>query len=109
MLEMFTGKRPTDNIFKDGLDLHNFVDKMNFPEQVMMITYPSLGKETRRVLEPGDHIVIRVNNNDRDLIESLVSIFRIGIKCSSTLPKDRMNMNEAVRELFHIKVALFGS
>ncbi|KAI5669386.1 hypothetical protein M9H77_19239 [Catharanthus roseus] len=106
---MFTGKRPTDNIFKDGLDLHNFVDKMNFPEQVMMITYPSLGEETRRVLEPGDHIVIRVNNNDRDLIESLVSIFRIGIKCSSTLPKDRMNMNEAVRELFHIKIALFGS
>ena len=25
LLEMFTRKRPTDDMFKDGLNLHNFV------------------------------------------------------------------------------------
>ena len=25
LLEMFTGKRPTDNMFKDNLNLHDFV------------------------------------------------------------------------------------
>ena len=25
LLEMFTGKRPIDNIFQDSLNLHNFV------------------------------------------------------------------------------------
>ena len=33
LLEMFTGKRPTDNIFKDNLNLHDFV-KGALPEQV---------------------------------------------------------------------------
>ena len=33
LLEMFTGKRPTDDMFKDNLSLHNYV-KRGFPEQV---------------------------------------------------------------------------
>lgn len=91
LLEMFTEKRPTDDIFKDGLDLYNFVYEMNSPEQVMMIIYPSLNEE------------------NRDLTECLISIFRIGLKCSTTLPTDRMNMNEVMRELLHIKDAFFSA
>jgi serine/threonine protein kinase len=34
LLEMFTGKRPTDDIFKDGLSIHNFT-AMALPERVM--------------------------------------------------------------------------
>ncbi|VVA40459.1 PREDICTED: probable LRR receptor [Prunus dulcis] len=33
VLEMFTGKRPTDNMFSGDLNLHNFV-KMSFPDRV---------------------------------------------------------------------------
>ncbi|XP_042477654.1 probable LRR receptor-like serine/threonine-protein kinase At3g47570, partial [Macadamia integrifolia] len=36
LLEMFTGKRPTDQMFIDDLSLHNFV-KAALPEQVMQI------------------------------------------------------------------------
>ncbi|KAI5669383.1 hypothetical protein M9H77_19236 [Catharanthus roseus] len=110
LLEIFTERRPTDDIFKDGLDLHNFVlDKMNFPKQVMMIFHhASLDKETRILNEPDDLIEIGVSTNSGDLMECFISILRIGLKCSVTLPKDRMNMNEVGRELLHIKNALFG-
>ncbi|CAL2264955.1 unnamed protein product [Prunus armeniaca] len=36
LLEMFTGKKPTDNMFSDGLNFHNFV-KLNLPERVTEI------------------------------------------------------------------------
>ncbi|MFQ6651360.1 hypothetical protein Gotur_023719, partial [Gossypium turneri] len=42
--EMFTGKRPTDERFRDGLSLHNFV-KAALPEQIIEITDPILVEE----------------------------------------------------------------
>ncbi|CAL5436304.1 unnamed protein product [Camellia sinensis] len=44
LLEMFTGKRPTDNMFTDNFNLHNHV-KMAAAEQVMEIVDPSLISE----------------------------------------------------------------
>ena len=44
LLEMFTGKRPTDNMFKDSLNLHDFV-KANLPERVIDIVDPILLSE----------------------------------------------------------------
>ena len=41
LLEMFTGKRPTDDMFKDGLNLHDFV-KTALPDQVIDILDPNL-------------------------------------------------------------------
>ncbi|CAL5406720.1 unnamed protein product [Camellia sinensis] len=37
-LEMFTRKRPTDNLFNDNLSLHNFV-MMALPEQALLIQH----------------------------------------------------------------------
>lgn len=39
LLEMFTGKRPTDSMFKDGLNMHKFVE-MALPEQINEILDP---------------------------------------------------------------------
>ncbi|XVF19892.1 hypothetical protein REPUB_Repub11eG0150600 [Reevesia pubescens] len=36
LLEMFTGKRPNDDMFKDGLTLHHFT-KMALPDQVLEV------------------------------------------------------------------------
>ena len=41
LLEMFTGKRPTDNIFQDGLNLHDFVNAA-LPEGIIDIIDPTL-------------------------------------------------------------------
>ncbi|CAL5322649.1 unnamed protein product [Camellia sinensis] len=41
LLEMFTGKRPTDDMFKDSLNLHNFV-KIALPYRVVEVADPML-------------------------------------------------------------------
>ncbi|XP_028102996.1 putative receptor-like protein kinase At3g47110 [Camellia sinensis] len=41
LLEMFTGKRPTDDMFKDSLNLHNFV-RLALPHQVADVADPML-------------------------------------------------------------------
>ncbi|XVF19893.1 hypothetical protein REPUB_Repub11eG0150700 [Reevesia pubescens] len=41
LLEMFTGKRPTHDMFKDGLTLHHFA-KMALPDQVLEVVDPLL-------------------------------------------------------------------
>ncbi|GFY99126.1 leucine-rich repeat protein kinase family protein [Actinidia rufa] len=41
LLEMFTGKRPTDDMFQDGLNLHNYV-KMAFTYRVGEVADPLL-------------------------------------------------------------------
>ena len=44
LLEMLTGRRPTDKLFKDDLNLHNFV-KLALPGQVMEIVDHSIFNE----------------------------------------------------------------
>ncbi|KAI3853523.1 hypothetical protein MKX03_017254 [Papaver bracteatum] len=34
LLDIFTGKRPTDDMFKDGLNIHNFCKMHEFPERL---------------------------------------------------------------------------
>ena len=41
LLEMFTKKRPTDSIFQNNLNLHDFV-KAALPEQIVDIIDPIL-------------------------------------------------------------------
>ena len=61
LLEMFLGKRPNDEMFKDGLNLHNFV-KMALLERLVQIVEPILLQ--REVKEmPTTTVVAREDNN----------------------------------------------
>ncbi|KAL3500488.1 hypothetical protein ACH5RR_039581 [Cinchona calisaya] len=88
LLEMFTGRRPTDDTFMDGLNLHNYV-KMALPEHIWEIVDPSI-------------------NSKQENREALASIFRVGLGCSERSPKDRMHMKEVTRRLYHIRDAFLS-
>nr|GMD87335.1 probable LRR receptor-like serine/threonine-protein kinase At3g47570 [Ipomoea batatas] len=98
LLEIFTGKSPTCDIFNNELTLHNYT-KMAIPERVIEIVDPKLFHEeanaTPKTFVLGDRI-----------LECLVSIFKIGIACSMELPRDRMNIDNAIKELRSIKDTL---
>nr|XP_017181635.2 probable LRR receptor-like serine/threonine-protein kinase At3g47570 [Malus domestica] len=102
LLEMFTGKRPTDNMFGDNLNLHNFV-KMAFPGQITEIADAPL-------LEGGTNKNPNQCSGRTHKVEvCLSSIFRIGIACSAESATDRLkNINDAASELHSIRNTFLG-
>ncbi|XP_050250719.1 probable LRR receptor-like serine/threonine-protein kinase At3g47570 [Quercus robur] len=126
LLEIFLGKRPTDNMFKDGLNLHNFA-KMALPEKLVQIVDPILLPRevdeaptaivAARAYNNGNEIQVDVEAHgipnlcqmDPNVHKCLVSILEIGLACSMESPKDRMKMKEVTRELHMIKKAFLGS
>ncbi|KAJ3708316.1 hypothetical protein LUZ61_012021 [Rhynchospora tenuis] len=91
LLEMFTGRNPTEYMFEDGLTLHNFV-QMAYPEQVMDIVDPNLF--TVNVME---------SNAFNKICECLVSIIDVGLTCSKQSPVERMSMEHAAVQLHKIR------
>ncbi|KAK4594910.1 hypothetical protein RGQ29_018589 [Quercus rubra] len=127
VLEMFTGRRPTDNMFKDGLNLHNFV-KMSLPKRLIQVVDPMLlpreveemGVATAAMMatkedDNDNEIELEEANNtedfrhiDVDMQKCLLSILNIGILCSLESPKERINMEEVIKELQLIKSTFVG-
>lgn len=105
LLEIFTGKRPTDNMFKDNMNLHDFV-KGVLPERVADIVDPTL------CLEKEDMETRTNDNHNQDqigspkILECLILIFDIGVSCSMELPRDRMNISDVVAQLNLIREKL---
>ena len=128
---MFTGRRPTNDMFRDGLNLHNFV-KMAIPKRLVQIVDPQLlpreatemGAATTTIMakEKADNnddnaneieVEEAYNNEESKQIDAnmqklLLSIFNIGILCSMESPKERMSMEEVLKELQLIKTTFVG-
>ncbi|KAK1418688.1 hypothetical protein QVD17_27834 [Tagetes erecta] len=102
LLEMLTGRRPTDSIFKEGLNLHGYV-KMVLPDRLMEIIEPVL---LFTHMEPANGY-----NKDearwlKRLEDGMSSLARIGLACSMESPRERMNMSNVIHELHHINAIL---
>ncbi|XP_027939689.1 receptor kinase-like protein Xa21 [Vigna unguiculata] len=88
VLEMLTGKRPTDEMFGEGLSLHKFC-QMAIPERILEIV------DSRLLLPFG---VMETN-----IRECFASFARIGVACSAELPVQRLAIKDAIMELNAIK------
>lgn len=101
LLEMFTGKRPTDSMFRDNFNLHNYV-KMAIPDQVMRTSDPLLIEDAKNMSQraAADRTRTYSISNFED---SLASVLRIGVKCSADLPRERMDISDALMELKDIR------
>ncbi|KZV31402.1 putative LRR receptor-like serine/threonine-protein kinase [Dorcoceras hygrometricum] len=111
LLELFTGKRPTDSAFSNGLNLHSFA-KTALPDRVHDILDPAMAPTSGK--DEGDRNTTDYDCNaakakvDQEL-ECLVSIFRIGVACSADSPSKRMDIADAVKELQLIRDILLAS
>ncbi|XP_038970749.1 receptor kinase-like protein Xa21 [Phoenix dactylifera] len=104
LLEMFTGRRPTDEAFNGSLDLHRFVE-MAFPTQIMNIVDPQLIREEYEII---NSIIQQRCTKQHRIQECLISVISIGLQCSNKLPKERMHTGEIVKKMTAAREILGG-
>lgn len=96
LLEMFTGKRPTDSMFTENFSLHSYA-KRSLPSQVLEIVDPQIFPEEENEQEKlSQKIKVRIE-------ECCLLILEIGVSCSSKMQKERMDIKDAMNELNSIK------
>ncbi|KAL7169683.1 hypothetical protein ACSBR2_034668 [Camellia fascicularis] len=105
LLELFTGQRPTDGMFKDGLTLHKLA-KLALLERVMEIVDEKLvsvveeeqttSKNSRREMGRGK------------FVECLILILWIGVACFVESPREQMTIVDAAKALHLVKDMLLG-
>ncbi|GLU02949.1 hypothetical protein SLE2022_201780 [Rubroshorea leprosula] len=96
VLQMMTGKKPTDNLFEGGFNLHHYA-RMTSPDQIVEIVDPKLVEEAEATI--GNRQRSRFNI----IMDCLVSMIRIGVACSVESPQDRMLTSTVLKELHLIK------
>ncbi|GAU15764.1 hypothetical protein TSUD_235800 [Trifolium subterraneum] len=102
MLEMLT-RRPTDEMFEDGQNLHMFVEK-SFPNNLIQILdLHLLPRNEEATIEDGN-----IGSITPIVEKCFVSLFRIGLACSMESPKERMNIVDVTRELRITKKAFIS-
>uniref|UniRef100_A0A0D3GI51 Receptor kinase-like protein Xa21 n=1 Tax=Oryza barthii TaxID=65489 RepID=A0A0D3GI51_9ORYZ len=101
LLEMFTGRRPTEQNFEENADLHRFVEEA-LPDSVEDVVDQNLilPREDTEM----DHNTLL---NKEAALACITSILRVGILCSKQLPTERVQIRDAVRELHKIKEKFF--
>ncbi|XP_022743918.1 putative receptor-like protein kinase At3g47110 [Durio zibethinus] len=92
LLEIFTGRRPTDDIFHDGLILHNFC-KMALQEGLKEILDFRL---LEQIYQYGQRLRSRPNLEGQ-IWECLVSFTKVRLVCSAEVPGDRMSIKDAIK------------
>ncbi|XP_075644171.1 uncharacterized protein LOC142615320 isoform X1 [Castanea sativa] len=106
LLEMFTGKRPTDNMFRDSLNFHEFA-KANLPERVIDIVDPILLWQREDGGTRTDVTQSQNRTGRPEIQECLILIFGIGVSCSMEFPRGRMIISDVVAQLHLIREKLF--
>jgi serine/threonine protein kinase len=100
LLEMMIGKRPTDPMFKDGVSIVDFVDS-NFPHEIDHVIDAYLIEEWKDITQ-----VKKVPENY--IHECLVSVLKLALSCTHSVPSERMNMKEIACKMHAIKTSYIG-
>lgn len=98
VLEIFTRRSPTDDMFKDGMTIAKLTE-INFPDNVLQIVDPQLLQE----LEQREDVPTTIIRDSRAQI--LQSVLSIGLCCTKTSPNERISMQEVAAKLHGIQDA----
>ena len=94
VLEMFTGKRPTNELFGGSVTLHSYT-KLALLGRVLDIADTSILNSSLSVGFP--------------LGECLTVVLEVGLKCCEESPKNRLAKSEARKDLILIRERYFAA
>ncbi|KAK2444563.1 putative LRR receptor serine/threonine-protein kinase [Trifolium repens] len=121
LLEIFIAKKPTDEMFKEGLSMNKFVLDMD-DKQLLKVVYQRLINQFEYSTQNfssdcnSSSTSASIDNSYSDGIpdwmhkakECIAASMRVGLSCVSYHPKDRWTMREAVSKLHGIKQSILG-
>nr|AAU90330.1 Putative receptor kinase-like protein, identical [Solanum demissum] len=106
ILEIFTGKRPTDTSFQASSSLHHLVETA-LPEKVMeILDKKAFHGEMTSISTNGEEYW---GNIKKEQMECLVGILEIGVACSAESPRDRLTMRQVYSKLTLIREKILGA
>ncbi|XVF82910.1 hypothetical protein PTKIN_Ptkin16aG0089000 [Pterospermum kingtungense] len=94
LMEIFTRKRPTDEIFAEEMSMRDWV-KMSLSNALVGVADSTL------LYKEDERFVVKAN--------CISSIMKLALDCSSELPEDRMDMKDVVSVLKNIKRKFLNS
>ncbi|GJV09711.1 leucine-rich repeat protein [Tanacetum coccineum] len=89
LLEVMTGKKPTDGMYNEGLSLHKFA-------------YMALPDHAVDVIDNDAIVLQSTEANAKKVEECLIATIKIGVSCSLDSPPQRMKIEIVVIELQRI-------
>ncbi|XP_052135504.1 probable LRR receptor-like serine/threonine-protein kinase At3g47570 [Oryza glaberrima] len=100
LLEMLTGKHPTDDMFKDGLNIHKLVD-CAYPHNVVEILEASI---IPWYTHEGRNHDLDNDVDEMSIMERCITqMLKIGLECSLESPGDRPLIQDVYAEITKIK------
>lgn len=100
LLEIMTGKRPTDPMFNDGLDIVSFVESNT--HQMLHVIDANLSEECKD-LSQGN------KQHESAVYQCLAALLQVALSSTRPLPSQRMNMKEIASRMQAIKSSYIGS
>ncbi|KAK8462639.1 hypothetical protein SEVIR_1G239451v4 [Setaria viridis] len=98
---MLTGKRPTDPMFTNGLNIVNFVER-SLPDQIFDIVDAPVQGECETFAQKGTLVENRISR-------CLLTLLQLAIFCTFQSPRERANMREVASKLRSIKTSHTGA
>ena len=95
LMEILTGKRPTDPLFCNGFSIINFC-KTSFPGQILDIVDAHL-------LEECNGFIQSKAQAENDVCRCLLSLVQVALSCTRPFPRERMNMREVAVNLHSVR------
>jgi len=93
VLEILTGKKPTDKMFTNGTNLHWFV-KVSLPDKLLERVDSTLLPRESSHLHPND------------VKRCLLKLSYIALACTAESPNERMSIKDVTWELDKIRISL---
>ncbi|KAI5009306.1 hypothetical protein ZWY2020_059449 [Hordeum vulgare] len=106
ILEILTGKRPTDEMFEDGQSLYKFVED-SFPEKICEILDPRINIPYygNRDEEGGSSSEQENHEMAAGMMSCITALAKLGLLCAAETPKVRPAMQDVYATATAIKEA----
>uniref|UniRef100_A0A7N0R8C5 non-specific serine/threonine protein kinase n=1 Tax=Kalanchoe fedtschenkoi TaxID=63787 RepID=A0A7N0R8C5_KALFE len=103
LLEMVTGRRPTDELFNANTSLHNFCkSRATNNSNIFDIVDSHVLAELN--LENNDYETNQEDMNVKRAQDCCAAIIEVGVACSLDSPNERMDIRDALKVLRNIKI-----